>query len=452
MSKPGHPATISQLAFADRGLHVIAKPIGPVCNIACEYCFYLRKESLYPKGEQWRMSDDTLEAYVRQYIEAQPNSVDQIDFAFQGGEPTLMGLDFFRRVVRFQQKHGRSGLRIHNSLQTNGIRLDDEWCGFLREHNFLVGLSMDGPEDLHDRYRVDRNGQGTFDQVVRAMERLRSHGVQFNVLCCVNRINGDHPLRVYRFFRESGVDFIQFIPIVERRDGVQLYEDPGDVRPEALVTERSVKPKQFGRFLIGVFDEWVRRDVGRVFVRDFDQALAAWMDVGASLCVYAEECGRATAIEHNGDLYSCDHFVDPDHKLGNIHESPIVELANAPAQEDFGHGKSQSLPRYCRQCEFRFACHGGCPKDRFLKTPDGEPGLNYLCAGYKMFFAHIDPHMKAMAAELKAGRPAAGVMRRVRVKEQRARHQGVASGPIGRNDPCPCGSGKKYKTCCLRRE
>jgi uncharacterized protein len=431
--------------WSQLGLHVIAKPIGPVCNLRCAYCFYVEKEALYPPGERWKMSDETLEAFIRQYLEAQPEAVQEIDFAFQGGEPTLLGLDFFRRVVQLQKKHARGGKRIHNSLQTNGTLLDDRWCEFLREHDFLVGLSIDGPVNLHDEYRRDRQGRGTFDQVAQAMRRLFRHGVEFNVLCCVNRTNGEHPVRVYRFFRDSGVEFLQFIPIVEP-------SGKSEADPEALVSRRSVRPAQFGRFLIGVFDEWVRNDVGRVFVRDFDQALACWSGAGASLCIYSDQCGRATVIEHNGDLYSCDHFVDPEHKLGNIHQQPIRELANSVRQEQFGRDKSATLPRCCRECRFLFACHGACPKDRFLRSPQGEPGLNYLCEGYKMFFAHVDGPMRFMAEELRAGCPAGGIMRHLRAQKQRARESADGDGhSVRRNDPCPCGSGKKYKHCCMRR-
>ena len=385
-----------QPIWSQRGLHVIAKPIGPICNLRCRYCFYLQKESLYPAGETWRMSDETLETYVRQYLEAQPEAAGEIDFAFQGGEPTLMGLDFFRRVVALQEQYARPGLRIHNSLQTNGTLLDDAWCEFLKQHDFLVGLSLDGPAELHDKFRVDQAGQGTFDRVLQTLERLKRHRVQFNVLTCVNRHNGNHARRVYRFLRDAGVTFMQFIPIVEPN------ADPST--PERLVTGRSVLPKQFGRFLIEVFDEWFAHDVGRVFVRDFDQALGAWAGAGASLCVHAEECGRAVAIEHNGDLYACDHFVDQDHRLGNIHQTPIRELADLAQQERFGRDKSARLPEVCRRCCFRFACQGACPKDRIATTPDGQPGLNYLCEGFKMFFAHVAGPMEAMAAEIRAGR------------------------------------------------
>ncbi len=435
------------------GLHVIAKPIGPICNLACQYCFYLEKESLYPQDESWRMSDDTLKAYVRQYFEAQPAGVSEIDFAFQGGEPTLMGLDFFRRVVQLQQEYAPPGVRIRNSLQTNGLKLDAQWCRFLKEHDYLVGLSIDGPADLHDRCRVDRSGEGTHGRVMRAMTTLQEHQVEFNALVCVTRYNANHPQRVYRFLRDHGVDFIQFIPIVQPLPGVSPWGPPPRDRPlEELVTPRSVLPDQFGRFLIAVFEEWVHADVGRIFVRDFDQALAAWTGAAATLCVYAETCGRATAIEHNGDLYSCDHYVFPEFRLGNIRETSIRELADSPDQQRFGRDKLDRLPECCRTCSVRFACNGACPKDRFLWAPDGQFGLNYLCAGLKMFFEHIDPCMQFMAGELKAGRPAAGIMRRFRAEEQRVKQQAEAAGrPLRRNDPCPCGSGKKYKNCCMHR-
>ncbi len=440
--------------WSQLGLHVIAKPTGPVCNIRCEYCFYLEKEGLYPEGEKWRMPDETLEAYVRQYIEAQPPEVAEIDFAFQGGEPTLLGIDFFRRVLELQEKYAPDGKTVHNSLQTNGLKLNDRWCEFLKQHGFLVGLSLDGPADLHNRYRVDRQGRGTHDRVMEAMACLKRNGVEFNALVCVNRTNADHPQRVYGFFRQAGVEFLQFIPIVEPLPEVRSGEvkpEP-DTRPESLVGPRSVRPKQFGRFLTGVFDEWVQNDVGRVFVRDFDQTLAAWVGAGASLCVYSKECGRATAIEHNGDLYSCDHFVESSHKLGNIHDTPIKEMVNSPFQERFGRGKWTTLPDCCRECEFLAACHGACPKDRILAAPNGQPGLNYLCAGFKQYFGHVAPQMKFMADELRASRPAAGIMQRLRVEKQRAREEAAGSGqPLRRNSPCPCGSGRKYKSCCMRR-
>lgn len=447
------------------GLHVMSKPIGPICNLDCEYCYYLHKEELYPTGERWRMPESTLDEYIRQYIAAQPANVGEITFAWQGGEPTLLGLPFFQRILELQEQHRRPGDQIVNALQTNGVLLNDEWCRFFKNHGFLIGLSIDGPKELHDHYRYDKQGQGTFERVLDALKLLKKHQVEFNALVVVNRINGDAGRRVYRYLRDSGVEFMQFIPIVERR-GVGVHPELEAVEEDRrhwthLVSSRSVLPEQFGRFLIEVFDEWVQRDVGRVFVQIFDQALSAWMGMEPSLCVFRKTCGKALALEHNGDLYSCDHFVEPEFRLGNLHELPIVELANSEAQRQFGRSKETSLPDYCRECEVLFACNGECPKNRFIETPDGRPGLNYLCAGYRMFFNHIGPVMREMAEELRNRRPAANVMHRIR--EQRHPHRqraastpgrrpsAAASTPPGRNDPCPCGSGRKFKKCCLTR-
>jgi uncharacterized protein len=440
----------SAVGRPQRGLHVLAKPIGPICNLSCRYCFYLSKQSLYPTSEPWRMADATLEAYVRQYIAAQPETVASIDFAFQGGEPTLMGLDFFRRVVELQQKYLPPGKQCSNALQTNGVLLDDAWCEFLKAHGFLVGLSIDGPADLHDVYRRDARNGPSFAAVRRGMDCLRRHDVPFNALCCVHRANGDHPSRVYRFFRDAGVAFLQFIPIVQPRPGVARYGNPGAVPPETLVSPASVLPEQYGRFLREVFELWLQRDVGRIFVRDFDQALGAWLGVGATLCIYSKQCGRAVALEHNGDVYACDHFVEPDCRLGNIHEAPLAQLVDSARQEQFGRDKETTLPDFCRRCAVRFVCNGGCPKDRFLAAPDGQSGLNYLCAGYRAFFQAIDPAMRAMAAEVHAGGEAAAVMHRLRAQRRAATGASPAASRIGRNDPCPCGSGRKFKQCCMR--
>jgi len=390
----------------------MTKPIGPICNLDCKYCFYLEKEKLYPGTKTWAMPDEVLEQYVQQYIAAQPG--DEIHFAWQGGEPTLLGLDFFRRVVELQQRHA-GGKTIANALQTNGVLIDDAWGEFLAEHRFLVGVSIDGPRDLHDCYRVDKGQAPTFDRVMRGIAKLKQHNVDFNTLTVVHRRNSQHPVEVYRFLKEIGSGFIQFIPIVERRaasgssDGLVLIKPSfGDA---AEVTEWSVEPKAYGTFLSRIFDEWVKKDVGRVFVQLFDVALESWMGMDASLCVFKKTCGSALAMEHTGDLYSCDHFVYPENKLGNIMETALENLVDSPQQKAFGQAKSESLPRMCRTCEVRFACNGECPKHRFLTTPDGEPGLNYLCAGYKHFFKHIDPYMQFMAGELRAERPPANIMR-----------------------------------------
>ncbi len=426
---------------APAAFHVMLKPRGAICNLDCAYCYFLSKELMYP-GSRFRMASELLEAYTRQYIEAQ--RVPEVTFAWQGGEPTLMGLDFFNLAIDLQQKYRKPGMRIYNALQTNGTLLDDAWCEFFRAHRFLVGLSLDGPRDLHDAYRVDKGGRPTFDRVMAGLALLKRHNVEFNILTTVHAANAPHPLRVYRFLRdEAGAQFIQFIPIVERRPSDdargQLYVQAGD-----HVTPRSVTARQWGDFLIGVFDEWVRRDVGRVYVQHFDVALAAWAGERPGLCVHEETCGAALAMEHNGDLFSCDHFVEPAYRLGNIIETPMIELVASERQRAFGLAKRDTLPRYCRECAVRFVCNGGCPKDRFIAAPDGEPGLNYLCAGYKAFFTHIDAPMRFMAAELKARRAPANVMAYMRRRDLELQRLFARA---GRNDPCPCGSGKKFKAC-----
>lgn len=393
------------------GFHIMTKPIGPICNLDCKYCFYLEKENLYPNTRHWAMPLDTLECYIQQYIAAQPH--DDVHFAWQGGEPTLLGVEFFRTVVALQQKYA-NGKSIHNALQTNGTLLDDEWGEFLGEHRFLVGLSIDGPRELHDYYRVDKGDAPTFDRVMRGLTKLKEHNVDFNTLTVVNRRNSMYPLEVYRFLREIGSGFMQFIPIVERKaaeaepNGLVLIQPSFD-RP-AEVTEWSVEPLTYGKFLAQIFDEWVKQDVGRYFVQIFDVALESWLGLDASLCVFRKTCGSALAMEHTGDVYSCDHFVYAENKLGNIMEAALEQIVRSPQQVRFGNDKRDSLPAMCRECDVRFACNGECPKHRFLQTPDGEPGLNYLCAGYKHFFHHIDPYMKFMAAELSAGRPPANIM------------------------------------------
>ncbi len=393
------------------GFHIMTKPIGPICNLDCKYCFYLEKENLYPNTRHWAMPPEVLERYIQQYIAAQP--IDEVHFAWQGGEPTLLGVDFFRVAVEFQKKHA-GDKQIHNALQTNGTLLDGEWGHFLAEHNFLVGISIDGPRELHDHYRVDKGNAPTFERVMRGLRMLKEHNVEFNTLTVVNRHNSQYPLEVYRFLKEIGSGFMQFIPVVERKaaeagtDGLVLIQPSFDRAAE--VTEWSVEPLAYGRFLARIFDEWVKKDVGRTFVQQFDVALESWLGLEASLCVFRKTCGSALAMEHSGDLYSCDHFVYPENKLGNVMETGLEQMVGSRQQKKFGLDKRDSLPRMCRQCDVRFACNGECPKHRFLTTPDGEPGLNYLCAGYKHFFHHIDPHMQFMAAELRAGRPPANIM------------------------------------------
>ncbi len=381
--------------------HVMAKPTGSACNLRCDYCFFLKKEALYP-GSAFRMSDEVHEAYIRQLFEA--HQVPQVTVAWQGGEPTLMGLDFFKRSVELQERYRKPGTRIENTFQTNGILLDDDWCRFFHDQGFLVGLSLDGPRDLHDVYRKDRGGRGTFDRALAAARRLQAHQVEFNVLCTVNAANSRRPLDVYRFFRDDlGARYIQFIPIVERDNATGCQEGRS-------VTARSVDPEEFGRFLIAIFDEWVAKDVGTAFVLNFDGALAGWLDMAGTVCIFGPTCGLGVALEHNGDLYSCDHFVEPRYFLGNILERPLAELVASEKQREFGQDKRDRLPRACRECEFVRICHGECPKNRFVEAPGGEPGLNYLCAGYKAFFKHADKAMRIMADLLRRDRPAAEVM------------------------------------------
>jgi uncharacterized protein len=433
--------------------HVLAKPTGAVCNLDCKYCFFLSKQALYPDSD-FRMADDLLEIYISQLLEAQQAPV--VSVAWQGGEPTLMGLDFFRRAMELVEKYRKPGQEIEHSIQTNGTRLDDEWCLFFRKHHFLVGLSVDGPKDLHDAYRVDKGGKGTFDQVMKGWELLSKHQVEFNILCTVHAANVKHPLKVYRYFRDVlKTNFMQFISIIERvnadmvpianlgwgqrgSDPRPLYIQTGD-----QVTDRSVRPELLGQFYVEIFEEWVRNDVGKVYVQMFDTTLAA--HVGQyGLCVFSPTCGNSLAIEHNGDLFSCDHYVEPDYKLGNIREVHMADMVTSPQQREFGASKQTSLPDYCRQCDVLFACNGGCPKDRFSKTPNGEAGLNYLCAGYKRFFQHVDRPMRIMANLLQQRRAPAEIMEWYKGEDGRLR---IEAAKAGRNQPCPCGSGRKAKHC-----
>jgi len=454
----------------------MAKPTGSACNLHCAYCFFLEKEKLYP-GSDFRMSAEVHEAYIRQLLEF--HRTPQVTVAWQGGEPTLMGLDFFRHSMEFQKKHQKPCTHVENTFQTNGILLNDEWCRFFRENDFLIGLSMDGPRELHDFYRKDKAGRGTFDRVVRAARLLQKHKVECNILCTVNSKNAGHPLEVYRFFRdELGSHYIQFIPIVERKDETGFQEGlprtpKADDRhilrsPSALrevhrkvlstssrvvyksvirgetVTDGSVQPGQFGRFLIEIFDEWVRRDVGKTFVLNFDGALAGWLGMAGTVCIFGPTCGLGMALEHNGDLYSCDHFVEPNHYLGNILKTPMIDLVASEQQRKFGRDKKDALPRYCRECAVLSICNGECPKNRFSKTPDGKPGLNYLCAGYKAFFKHADKPMRIMAGLIRANRPASEVMAILAGEDGDLKTRFASA---GRNDLCPCRSGMKFKKC-----
>ena len=398
--------------FLPPRIHVLSKPTGAICNLDCSYCFFLDKEELYP-GSKFRMTDEVLETYIRQLIEA--HKTPEVTVAWQGGEPTLMGVDFFRKAIAYQEKYRKPGMTFENTLQTNGTLLNDEWCEFFKENNYLIGLSLDGPRELHDANRVDKKGGPTFDRVMRGLRLLQKHGVEYNILTTVNRVNSQHPLEVYRFLRdEVKTTWIQFIPVVERinEDGKTLYQQG------TTVSENSVLPEQFGNFLTTIFDEWVRKDVGKIFVQTFEAAVRSWLNMPTGMCFFSPTCGSGVALEHNGDLYSCDHFVEPDYLLGNIQENSMAELVGSDRQFKFGQDKLNTLPKYCQQCEVRFACHGECPKHRFIHTPDGEPGLNYLCAGYKHFFTHIDEPLKIMVDLFNQGRAAEEVMQKLAIKDR----------------------------------
>ncbi len=392
--------------------NILTKPSGPICNMDCEYCFYLEKEKLYPNEKNFKMSTEVLEHYINQYINSQDASV--INFAWQGGEPTLPGVDFYRKAVELQKKYGK-GKTIENVLQTNGVTLNDEWCEFFAKNDFLIGISIDGPRKVHDSYRVFKGGQPTFNKVMQGIELLKKYRVEFNTLTCIHHNNAGLGKVIYRFLKKTGSRYMQFIPIVERKleadsqDQLTLI-DPGDKR-EAVVTEWSLKPPEYGQFLSDIYDEWIKKDVGKIYVQMFDVALANWYGAPSGLCVHSETCGKSMAIEHNGDLYSCDHFVYPNFKLGNIMNNSLGEMVNSGFQNEFGENKKSKLPGYCMECEFRFACHGGCPKHRFTRTPGGEEGLNYFCRSYKKFFGHIKPGMDFMVRELQNQRPPANVMK-----------------------------------------
>lgn len=433
---------VNQIAYPS--FHIMAKAIGSTCNLDCKYCFYLEKENLYPPKSDFRMTFEILESYIKQKIETDKSI--PISFAWQGGEPTLLGIEYFKKIIEFQAKYS-NGKKIRNTLQTNGILLNDEWCNFFAENKFLVGISIDGPEEMHNKYRLNKAGKPTFNQVMRGLEYLKKHNVEYNTLTVVQRDNSYHPHEAYNFLKEIGSGFIQFIPIVERiaatppPDGLTLVSP--DFQDSAEVSDWSVEPLQFGNFLCDVFDEWVRNDVGKTFVQIFYVSLESWVGLDPGLCVFAKTCGNALALEHNGDLFSCDHYVYPENKLGNIIATPIESLVNSEKQQKFGNDKLDTLPKYCLTCKVRFACNGECPKHRFIKTPNGENGLNYLCEGYKKFFAHIDVYMKFMANEYRSGRPVANVSWWAKEKDE-----GFPGINTGRNDGCPCGSGLKFKKCC----
>ncbi|MDR1672876.1 MAG: anaerobic sulfatase-maturation protein [Bacteroidales bacterium] len=438
--------------------HVMAKPTGPICNLGCTYCYYLEKEKIYGQTSRFRMDDALLEKFINEYIATQ--NVPVIQFTWHGGEPTLSGMDYFRRVLYLQSKYSR-GKTIENVLQTNGTLLNDEWCRFFADNHFLIGISVDGPEHVHDRYRLTRSGKPTFAQVMRGLELLVKHKVEFNTLSVVNDYNASFALEIYRFLKAAGSHYMQFTPIVERiaerRPESALHLLAGGDVAEGTLAPWSVKPMDYGKFLCAVFDEWVIGDVGDYFVPTFDSALANWTGVMPSICIHGETCGHAAAIEHNGDVYACDHYVFPEYRLGNIRTDSLVSMMYSPRQTAFGKAKRDALPQYCKECEFLFACNGECPKNRIARTPSNEEGLNYLCAGLRHFYRHISPYMAFMAEELANARPPANVMTwaRKRIKPQPV--VGTKQLPaeqktaVRSNAPCPCGSGKKFKECCRNK-
>ncbi len=425
--------------------HVMTKPVGPLCNLDCTYCFYLEKEKLYPDANDWIMPKEVLGRYIQGYIDGQQSA--EITFAWQGGEPTIAGVDYFRTIVELQNKY-KGKKKIYNALQTNGVLLDEEWGTFLAEHQFLVGLSIDGPEKLHDKFRVDKGQQPTFSKVMRGLDILRKHKVEFNTLTVVQRHNAKQPLEVYEFLKSIGSQYMQFIPIVERRLGdteeheleLVLPEEEGDAR----VTPWSVRPDDFGEFLCAIYEHWVRNDVGKTFVQIFDVALSAYLGGDPGLCVFNETCGNSLAMEHNGDLYSCDHFVYPKYRLGSILNDSVADMVASAQQSTFGTDKRDTLPNYCQQCEVRFACNGDCPKHRFSQSPDGEEGLSYLCPAYRRFFNHVAPSMQYMVKEIHEQRPPANIMRAIQMHDL----QQAGKSEPGPNDKCLCGSGRKFKKCC----
>jgi uncharacterized protein len=415
---------------ASREFQIFAKPAGARCNLDCAYCYYLDKERLYPQTVPSRMAEDLLEKYIAQQISI--TSGPEITFSWHGGEPTVLGLEYFRRIVELQGKHRPRGTRIINTIQTNGVLLTDDWCRFFAAGSFAVGLSLDGPPALHDAYRVAKERKATHGQAMRGYRLLRKHEVAVDLLCVVHARNVQHPLDVYRFFKEIGAQYLSFIPLVEPRSDSQDG-----------VSERTVPPQDFGDFLCAIFDEWFREDIGRIIVQSFEEAARPAFGLDHSLCIFRPTCGDIPIVEHNGDFYSCDHFVTPEHRLGNIRETPLLQLLESPAQQAFGRAKQEALPSYCQQCDVRSMCNGGCPKDRLIRTPDGSPGLNYLCAGYRRFFTHCRPYTVEMASQQLGG---SGPDQLMPLEAAAARSPLKA----GRNDPCPCGSGRKYKKCCLK--
>ena len=391
-------------------LYVMLKPAGAHCNLACKYCYYLEKNKLYPTAQRHLMSDEMLEQFTREYIEAQ--TMNQVLFTWHGGEPLLRSIDFYRKALSLQQKYA-GGRRIDNVIQTNGTLLTDEWCEFFAQNHWLVGISIDGPQPDHDHYRLTAAGKPSWKKVMQGIKLLKKHGVEWNAMAVVNAYNANHPMEFYRFFKENGCQFLQFTPIVER---LTRHEDGRTLasladKDEISLSEASVAPEQWGYFLCAIFDEWVRKDVGKIFVEIFDCTLANWMGISPGICAYSKECGHAGVMEHNGDVYSCDHFVFPEYKLGNIRDHSLIYMLYGEQQQEFSRLKHSSLPRQCKECDMEFACHGECPKNRFMKDQYGDSGLNYLCPGYYHYYQHVAPYMDYMKQELMAQRPPSNIMK-----------------------------------------
>lgn len=391
-------------------LYVMLKPAGAHCNLACKYCYYLEKNKLYPTAQRHLMSDEMLELFTREYIEAQ--TMNQVLFTWHGGEPLLRSIDFYRKALSLQQKYA-GGRRIDNVIQTNGTLLTDEWCEFFAQNHWLVGISIDGPQPDHDHYRLTAAGKPSWKKVMQGIKLLKKHGVEWNAMAVVNAYNANHPLEFYRFFKENGCQFLQFTPIVER---LTRHEDGRTLasladKDEISLSEASVAPEQWGYFLCAIFDEWVRKDVGKIFVEIFDCTLANWMGISPGICTYSKECGHAGVMEHNGDVYSCDHFVFPEYKLGNIRDHSLIDMLYGEQQQEFSRLKHSSLPRQCKECDMEFACHGECPKNRFMKDKYGDSGLNYLCPGYYHYYQHVAPYMDYMKQELMSQRPPSNIMK-----------------------------------------
>ncbi|NQT62419.1 MAG: anaerobic sulfatase maturase [Candidatus Marinimicrobia bacterium] len=421
--------------------HILAKPVGPACNLTCDYCFYLEKESLFPKDTTFKMEPDVLESFIRQYIESQPTNT--VHFTWQGGEPTLLGVEYFQEIVQLQNKHSE-GKQISNAIQTNGVLLDEIWGEFLHENHFLVGISIDGPQALHDQYRIGHHGDGTFEKVMLGLELLKKYKVEFNTLTVVNQSNQDEANAIYDFLKSIGSEYWQFIPAVERTRPDGSLAAPHEMH-NLDMAEWSVDPESYGQFLNQIFQRWVREDVGTIYVQQFEAALANEMGRPAGVCVWNATCGQALAVEHNGDLYSCDHYVFPEYRLGNILEIPLLDLVHSSDQQNFGADKRDGLPQICNECEVLYLCHGECPKHRFAEGSNGEQRHNYLCNGYKQFFTSIQPELGVLKEILELGQPATNIVGWMHEKDQ-----GFPNIDVELSDPCPCGSKAVFQECCLQ--